>query len=138
MSVANFNLIHDTYHAMPQRIFDHDWEQNLKLNEEELHFEIIDASWEYLHSMAEINRVTNCQDSLAGIILLLGHLSVNIMNNNFTGSQYEEAYDCLSKSVSLLTRICIKKLQPIYSPEQIKEKMAGVIQYWIAGSFPLE
>ena len=138
MSVANFNLIHDTYHAIPQRIFDLDWEQGLELNEEELNFEIIDASWEYLRSMSEINSIAKCQSSLAGIILLLGHLSVNIMNNNFTGSQYEEAYDCLHTSVSLLTRICIKNLQPSYSPEQIDEKMAGVIQYWIAGAFPSE
>ena len=115
-----------------------DFEQDLELNEEELDFAIIDARWEYLSNISEINNIAKCQGTLTGLILLLGHLTVHIMNTNYDGSQYEEAYDCLHTSVNLLMRICIKKLQPAYSPEDIKEKMSGMIQYWISGSFPLK
>ena len=139
MSVENFSQIHDTYHnIIPHRIFVMDFEQDLQLNKEELEFEIIDARWQYLNNMSEINNIAKCQGTLTGLILLLGHLTVSIMDSNHSGSEYEEAYDCLHKSVNLLMRICIKKLQPAYSPEDIKEKMSGMIQYWISGSFPSE
>ena len=125
--------LHNTYDNLAQTVYD----ANSELDVETINFETINARWEYLHNMAQVNKIIKAHEALATILFLLGHLNVTILKLN-EDSEYETAYDCLHRSVNMLMILCIKECRPSHTRHQIKEELELITEYWLLNGFTTE